>query len=536
MESQGSISRATLPTTTPSKGRGYHREAGSRIEKRKAGLRRPTSVCGIPFLIVTILVAFHSANGAAPRCLPLPGSEVRKFEGGAPEPCGKAAVMSDSLQLEEKTRLPGAEYNALAFGDTDHDGRGEVVLLKYIPPSLFRYEVHENQGAHTYSLEYSGGDLVPYATGDLDRDGKAEIIGQGIDDIQVYESVDAVSYPTELVWASPPLANVVGHTTVGDTDLDGRMEIIHSVNTFGSGAIVIFENDGDNSFVQVGALALPGGPFGEKAIGDLDKDGIPEIAFSGIEGWIHVLETTGNNTWEVKWSLDTDLSNAYAAEIGPDLDGNGKCELFVSGTRAGWRTYVYETSGPDTYSMVAALVNVDGYAGAGHNAIGNLTGSGRLLYLTEGYCCAWVYGATGPGQWDLVAMLPDNEHNGLHANDLNANGRSEVFWAGVGSTLVLEHSAIWSDVANVYSGAIRLEVSPNPVLSSASIRVVGTPPDARRLTLYDVAGRQVEAWDLGQTPGALIWRPPAIGGGVYFLRLEGPAGATVAKGRITVVR
>ncbi len=104
----------------------------------------------------------------------------------------------------------------------------------------------EHRGEDVYSLEASGSSyLITYALADLDQDGRSELIGQTSGYVKVLESVDAHSYPSQLVWSSPYLSNFAGTTAIGDTDGDGKMEIIQSVN--GSGGLVIFECVGDNT-------------------------------------------------------------------------------------------------------------------------------------------------------------------------------------------------------------------------------------------------------------------------------------------------
>lgn len=467
------------------------------------------------------------------RCLPLPATGGPGLE----FPTGTTPVVSaqDSLNLQPIAQLAGTEYETLVFGDTDHDGLGEVAHYEGDAQGL-HYFLYEHQGANTYSLEFVGDDLIPYAIGDLDRDGKAEVIGQAIDRVAVYESVDATSYPTELVWISPPLTNVVGNTTVADTDVDGKLEIIHSANTFGSGTLVIFENDGDNNFTQVASISLPGGPFGEKAIGDLDGNGIPNIALSGAGRRTHVLETTGDNTWRVLWTAKTTLQNTYATEIGPDLDGNGKPELFVLGSGGpGWRTLIYEDAGIDEFAHVGTLVHIDGFGGYPFNEIGNLTGSGQLYYFMQGSCCAWVYTASGPGQWNLASTLADDMHNGLFAVDVNGNGRAEIFWAGRASTRVFEHSGTVSDA--VPGVMTLLDISPNPVRTGASIQLRGIIPAAgEKLCLYDATGRRLQEWRLGPDQRSISWIPTDAPAGVYFVQLQRRDGMPLARGRVTLVR
>ncbi|MEZ4650233.1 MAG: VCBS repeat-containing protein [Candidatus Eisenbacteria bacterium] len=141
---------------------------------------------------------------------------------------------ADDLNLEQIAVLPYPLFSAVVCGDTDHDGRQEVALYRQLG-SDYLCQFYERADDGTYSLAATGGPAIPYAIGDLDGDGKMEVMGQNGHYIEVYESADEGSHPTNLVWQSPYLQNVIGYPTVGDTDGDGRMEIIHTNYTGSDG-------------------------------------------------------------------------------------------------------------------------------------------------------------------------------------------------------------------------------------------------------------------------------------------------------------
>jgi hypothetical protein len=386
--------------------------------------RLPSPVVPLSMFFIIMLGAPERA-GAQTDCVPLPGSGFHRTSGSQLPPKLNVTLTTafpESLDLIQTATLGRTGYGDMCFGDTDHDGRGEVALADKIAGVLY-FHLFESQGGTVYSDEYLGEYLIPYALCDLDRDGKGEVMGQRGYQVKVYESVDAHSYPTQLVWVSKNLTNVVGWATVGDTDLDGRMEIIQSASTFGSlGYLYFFENTGDNSFAQVCSLQVTTGAMGKKAIGDLDLDGIPEIAFGTIDGGMYVVKSSGNDTWRIQWQTQTDLIGAYGACVGPDMDGNGKPELFVAGCHQGWKTIVFESSGPDEYAPVATFKQSDGWSGGGDNAVGNFTGSGRYEYAMQGFRAIWFYGATDPGQWDLTLIRQNFE-----AEKATPRSRSRLF-------------------------------------------------------------------------------------------------------------
>ena len=88
----------------------------------------------------------------------------------------------DSFDLQVLTEIEGAPEATLAFGDTDHDGRNEII--KIAAPCSYR--IFEEQGNGVYALQYSGPCLYPMATGDLDEDGLSDLVGESSCCIQIY--------------------------------------------------------------------------------------------------------------------------------------------------------------------------------------------------------------------------------------------------------------------------------------------------------------------------------------------------------------
>jgi hypothetical protein len=498
----------------------------------------PRSLVALFVLLSVLLLGTPDVACAEVDCIPLLGSEFYRTPGVSPYnilPVTATAAFPESLHIELTAQLTPAPYKILCFGDTDHDGKGEVMC---------RFHIFEAQGGTVYTGDDLLLNVYPYATGDLDRDGKSDLIGQYAYQVKVYESVDANSYPSQLVWVSQDLSNVLGDPTIGDTDVDGRMEIIHSVNTFGNYAdLRFFENTGDNSYAQVCSLVTSTGAHGNKVIADLDFDGIPEIAWGTLKGGVYVVKSDGNNAWRFQWTTGTDLAGAYSACVGPDLDGNGKPELFILGNGPypqGWKTIVFESSGPDTYAPVATFSQYDGWGGKSSNAVGNLTGSGRLEYLMQGHDAAWICFASAPGQWDFISELPntDHQHRGLYPVDLNHNGRDELVWASEGSdTSVYEQRAWVADVQFPPPGSVeRLVVVPNPARWEAALQLPLSYPAGSRLHVYDAAGRLVQGLPLAPTGTQAHWRTDGLGAGVYFVQIQGAQGKPLARGQVTVVR
>lgn len=437
-------------------------------------------------------------------------------------------------------QLYSMSWSSITFADSDHDGNFEAHFYWRDQNWESHYVIMEEQGGSVYTEEYVGADFIPLAAGDLDQDGKADILGQFSYFVQIYESVDVTTYPTQLVWSSPALSNFEGATTIGDTDRDGRMEIIHSVNGSGS-SLYIFENTGDNTYAQVFAEYTGPQQTGEKVVADLDGDGLIEIAFCGLHGWFHVYESPADNTWIETYRDTTGLRNAYAAVGGVDTDGNGVPELFVAGEGdADFRkqTIVYEAVGDNQFAKVAILLTDEFGAGGAGNVLANLESTG-IQYVTEAANQLVFYEATGIGQWTVCAQMsdPSGLQQWISSFDVNRNGRSELFWQSFTlPTLVLEHQRT-SSVGP--ADARRLEplvIMPNPCRIRATVIAPAVALQAKCLAVYDVAGRLVDRRSLRPGEASWVWDAQALSRGVYFLQLEKQGGTPLARGRATIVR
>jgi len=485
-----------------------------------------------------LLLAAGSGHAATESSvLPLP---IHSF--GLAVSSSPTTAPSDTFPLDLLFTFEPGYSEEFAFGDTDHDGANELIFTGLA--NTFR--IWEHQGGNFYVLQSSGAsDFATYATDDLDQDGRSEIIGQVSGYVQVLESLDAASHPSELVWSSPYLSNTLGHPTTGDTDRDGRREIIHSVNGLGStSGLAIFECTGDNSYELVFSTTLYGpGATAEKVIADFDRDGHLEIVMCGSPGWLHIFESPSDNTWNLIWREWTGMYNAYVIDAGNDTDGNGRMEIFLMGnifTRSSSpssssslvNTAIFESPSDNTFVRVADLPLNPGI-GSVPSAIANVDGIPPDEYLARTEPGIRVYRASRPGVWDWVGSVFDIG-GGVHAVDLNNNGIPEVVWPSTTSR-ILEHPNAATDSSFEHNPS-RLRIIPNPCTSRSLLRFAPGVGPVTAVVVIDPRGRVVERRSLDGGQGPVVWQPRHLPNGIYFLRLQDPVGRTVASGRGTLVR
>jgi len=436
--------------------------------------------------------------------------------------------------------LPPAAAGQAAFGDTDHDGADEL-LVNVNDPEIgvgFTVRILEHQPDNIYQETVRWQSFfLPYETCDLDQDGRSEILGQTGSRLDLYESPTTSSHPTEVVWMSPPLSNVLGSSITGDTDRDGRMEIIHSINP-GTSRFIIFENKGDNNYEEVYYDVHAAQDDGRKVIADFDRDGLIEIAVCGTNGYLRM----SDDVWERAFVDSTGLDNAYGIAGGQDTDGNGLPELFIVGNLWDEKTqtlprkiYVYEAPCADSYNRVRTLTFHDQHTGGLDNAV-VVTNIDNVIYR-----------APGPGQWNMTVAAIDPSTNGIHTSiyafDANENGLPEIFWLSSANTfttsLLMEHPGVLPTdvVVPIEAGVERLVVTPTPSRGHVTITLGPRSAQAAAVSFYDAAGRLAGRYALTARGRAeFSWSAHDLRPGIYFVRAEGTRGALLAKGRAIVVR
>jgi hypothetical protein len=374
-------------------------------------------------------------------------------------------------------------------------------------------------------------------------------VGQLSFSIDILESASTASHPSTPSWSSPPLSNIIGFATVADTDRDGSLEIIHSINP---SRLIIYENTGDNAFTQRYFHIGPSQDQGRKVIADFDRDGLLEIAVGGQNGHLQIFESPANDVWERVFLESSGLSNAYGLAGGVDTNGNGLPELFFGGSD--WpeegvpirEIRIYEAVDNNSYARVATLRYDDGYTGGLPMEVADFDAAGGPELLVKFFGILLFCRSVSPNEWILTPSMIEPSPHGIHTHlqigDLNMNGRPEIFWLAntntFASSLVLEHpGASPADAVPLGWQSRRLEAIPNPVRTRASLHLAAQAPTAHRLTVLDAAGRLVQRQILPhEATRTFLWTTLPSTPGVYFLRLEDDAGRALATGRATIVR
>jgi hypothetical protein len=200
----------------------------------------------------------------------------------------------------------------IVFGDGDHDGKIEIYRAIYVSSNNKFMRVYEFDIDLNYTItdiQYYG---IPWAIGDIDGNGKSDLVIQSGDPglygngyLRVYESPDAFSFPSVLK-SEITLQDrkVYYYGKIVDTDSDGKKEVLMSANAlFGSSDLRIYEWDNNSLQLKWIAPDITGITL-TKAVADFDGD--LQIEIGTVEySTAYVYECTGNDTYVLRqsWAL-----------------------------------------------------------------------------------------------------------------------------------------------------------------------------------------------------------------------------------------
>ena len=239
-------------------------------------------------------------------------------------------------------------------------GRGGGGWIAVLDDAVHGYALLQWVRVNWPDYNSANGEVFP-AAGDLDGDGRAEIVaglGAGSQGwIQIMD--DAASSFQHLAWrqvayASYNAANGTTHPAAADLDGDGKAEIVLGLGNGGGGWMEVINSAGGNyshrAWIQVNYpsyCSSNGSTF--PASGDTDGDGRAEIVVGlgqGGGGWVEILDDMAAGYALLRWHQTPWAAyNSSVGETHPamgDLDGDSRAEIaFGLGRYSGAGGWLY---------------------------------------------------------------------------------------------------------------------------------------------------------------------------------------------------
>ena len=299
----------------------------------------------------------------------------------------------------------GEEYNRdLQAGDFNGDGNLDVFIQHQ---RLSDYKIFHGNGQGQFSLaavRKPKPEISDVVVADVDRDGRADIIGGAYDD-GVPRGIHIVYGNTATedleVPERTPAAPIAPHDLDGDGDLDLGVQFF-----FDQGAETQIFRNINGAFVPVGESFSAGSPL---RFADFTGDGHADLLTSVVFG-VADIPGNGDGTFRIPRKLDLPLAFEPFAV---DLDGNGLDELiFYSAARV----TVARPNGNGAFTL-ETLPFANGIAIAAANneiAVGNTqTGSVQLF-------------SRGADGWQLARTFEGPPMDDIALGDFTGDGRNEL--------------------------------------------------------------------------------------------------------------
>ena len=222
----------------------------------------------------------------------------------------------------------------------------------------------------------------------------------------------------------------------GDYDRDGDLDLF--LGNAGS-PDRLYRNEGDGTFTDVGARAgvAASGNAGGVAWGDYDDDGDLDLYVAHILGVNHLYRNEGDGTFiEVGAVAGVDDGENSRGVAWGDYDGDGDLDLYVANYNAPNR--LYRNEGDGTFTEVGAIVGVDHQARGEGVAWVDVDGDGRLdLYLANEGSANALYWNRSNVRFEDVAISAfvdgDGLSHGMAWSDYDGDGDPDLYVASAGT-------------------------------------------------------------------------------------------------------
>jgi hypothetical protein len=308
----------------------------------------------------------------------------------------------------------GFACGKIAAGDRDGDGLQEIYVAEagwdrkgdsqqpgQIPVHVLRSDTLEQ--IDEFDIP-GGANVTDIAVGDVDGDSNLEIVTAQSTATRVYNATALA-----LEWE----AIDKGGTRLGLGDVDGDLDVEIVVN--GTMAHIL------NARLQTEEFAYAGGFGQDMAVGDVDADGITEIAGLTSTG-VYVFEAdTMTNKWSVPGSQDVDR-----VAVG-DLDGDGAGEVVTGNGQWGSLIGYAGSDGSHLWTIANPDYAVDGLG------LGDTDNDGPAEVV---WGAGWGYTGRDAlliGDWQSESVEWNSDDlDGLvapKAADIDADGQVEIILA-----------------------------------------------------------------------------------------------------------
>jgi PKD repeat protein len=297
-------------------------------------------------------------------------------------------LSSQPFVYQSNIILQGLWDSNASWGDYNKDGFFDLLTTGVNSSWLSDSKIYRNGGNNSFieqtSMNLTKVFLGSNAWGDYDNDGDLDFLLTGENNNQpvtkLYQNNGNDSFLEQTSIQLPPVER--GSVAWGDYDNDGDLDILLTGRSNGSSISKIYRNNGDKSFSLQAGIILVGVDEGSAAWGDYDNDGDLDILLTGWSEYNDIISriyrNNGNNTFTEQTNIN--LTGIFGGSVAwGDYDNDGDLDIIMTGQTV---TKIYRNEGNNSFTeQIGILLQGLSYSSA---AWGDYDNDGDLDILLTG--------------------------------------------------------------------------------------------------------------------------------------------------------
>lgn len=426
----------------------------------------------------------------------------------------------------------GLTGSPVCLADFDNDGDADILTL-----TSSNCIVQHNSGSGTFSQQaIASGSWICGVCLDYDRDGDQDVyLGTYSETANALLRNDGASFTDVTAAAGATWNGSTMGITAGDYNNDGWDDLY--LGNYSEPGCKLFRNDGDGTFTDVTVSAGVQGHSDTRTVAftDYNNDGWLDIFVSHHDFYSYsniMWRNNGNGTFAnvgAALGLSGEMMGDYFGTAWGDFNNDGDIDLFAVG-----HIDKYVLFRNDQYSTAPAnyvTLELEG-------TVSNRDAIGARVALQAGSAVLTRCVRAGEGYHDFHSMPLE-----LGLGSATTAGSIEIVWPsglvesyyGIPANqrlYAIEGDGLYTGLADDPSGAIQqawsLTCSPNPAASLVAVSVTVPAGETAEVAVFDIAGRRVMTLFEGAMPSqslSLTWNAvdedgDPVPAGIYVIALE----------------
>ena len=238
--------------------------------------------------------------------------------------------------------------------------------------------------------------------GDYDNDGDMDILISGLDaggvlNVKISRNNGSFSYAEQLNIFSPAVpTNASAERSVAkwvDFDNDGLLDILINFPSSSGGSILIYRNEGNNTFLQKSVSGYWTWQGNSVDCGDYDNDGDQDFLII-TNNTSKIFQNQGNFVFTELTSILLDGLTASSCKFG-DYDNDGNLDIIITGFTALYNSTsrIYKNTGNNSFTLQPFLLSTGDYNGS--SEWGDYNNDGLLDVVITGSSGTYLYKNNG---------------------------------------------------------------------------------------------------------------------------------------------